>query len=303
MVDANFKRFLILFGVCLGLAVLSGCSIIQNRNLQATEVPEATATPIAIPTALSVQTRVESQTCLVSEIVTIQTDKPQGDLMAWSPNNDDLALVQPVNQYSGWYIGDILVFDAIEAKEEFTSEDQAVFGDLTWSPDGSQLAYVELIQREGIYTIKIVNLADGLSADVFGDVEQARTDDFASLKGIRSWLNASDLEVMSYCGPDCVRLYQYNPISQALIIQDEVRQNDDQSLITDSQFVSPDGNWTVTLDEKDNTWLTSKRENKVSLLMVTLVVEEVKWSADSKYLAIRTAESVKIYETGCTTQE
>ncbi len=300
MVEMKITRYFVLIGVCLALAVMSGCDILRNRALQATEVAEPTATPVAMPTALSVQTRVESQTCLVAEKVTIQTDKPQGDLMAWSPNNDDLALVQPVNQYSGWYIGDILVFDAIEAKEEFTSEDQAVFGDLTWSPDGSQLAYVELIQREGIYTIKIVNLTDGLSVDVFGDVDQARTDDFASLKGIRSWQNASDLEVMSYCGPDCVRVYQYNPISEALIIEEEVRQNEDLSLITDSEFVSPDGNWMVTLDEKDNTWLTSKRENKVSLLMVTLVVEEVKWSADSRYLAIRTAESVKIYETGCT---
>jgi hypothetical protein len=295
---------ILLLLIVFAVLFLSACSVIRNQLLKQTAtVAEATdvpPTPITIPTQLRSQTQVDVQTCLVAQKTAIQTNKPQGDLIAWAPDTDNLAFVQPVNQYSGWYVGDILIYDAVHAKESLTSVDQTVFGDLTWSPDGNSLAYVLLNQHEGIYTVKILTLANGLSVDIFGDVATARTDAFASLKGIQEWPSAPNLIVTSYCGTDCVRLFQYNAISAKLNQQNDIRQNDDTSLTITNEYYSPNGKWQVTVDDKNNVWLSSETQNRVSLLLTGIPVSEIKWSKDSTYLAIRTADQVQIYKAGCT---
>jgi WD40 repeat protein len=282
------------------LSLLAGCSALTGQINRATEVVEATPTPIALPTQLSVQTRVESQTCQVAELVAIQTDKPQGDLLAWSPTGHELAFVEPVNKYSGFYIGEVSVYDAAKKTSVFISKDQAVFGDLTWSADGSALAFAALDQTVGVYTVKTVNLADGLEVDIFGDA--AVTEDYASQKGILSWTNESELIVTSVCGSDCVREYQYNPISQSLNPQQEVRYNENTSLTLVNDVTSSDGKWMINIDNKKNTWLTSTLDNRISLLLAATTLKEEKFSKDSKYLAIRTADKVIIYELGCSTK-
>ena len=265
-----------------------------------TETVEATATPITLPTQLSVQTRVESQTCQVAELVAIQTDKPQGDLLAWSPTGHELAFLEPVNQYSGFYIGQISVYDAAKKKSIFTSKDHAVFGDLTWSSDGSALAFAALDQAAGVYTVKTVALADGVETDIFGD--GASTEDFASQKGILSWANNSELLVTSVCGSDCVRVFQYNAVSLTLIPQQDIRYNENTSLNLVNDVTSPDGKWMITIDNKKNTWLTSTADNRISLLLAATSLKEEKFSKDSQYLAIRTADKVLIYQLGCSTK-
>lgn len=285
--------------ITISAEILAGCSILNSRIAATSVETEVVPTPISVPAELSSQSQVDMQTCLVAEKTAIQTDKLQGTLIAWAPNKNILAMVQPVNQFSGWFIGNLLVFDAEKAEETFTSEDQAIFGDLTWSPDGSAIAYVVLDQQEAVYSIKVLTFADGLSLDVFGDAESARTDDFASLKGIREWSTASDLTVTSYCGTDCIRVYQYNPVSANLLEQEDIRQNSDPSLTIENLYTSPDGKWLLTVDEKTNLWLTSTQSNKVSLLLTATEVAEIKWSDDSTYLALRTAEQVKIFEMGC----
>jgi len=282
------------------LFLLTGCSALTNQMNSATQTVEATPTVIALPTQLSVQTRVESQTCQVAELVAIQTDKPQGDLLAWSPAGHELAFVQPVNQYSGFYIGEISVYDAAQKESVFTSNDHAVFGDLTWSADGSALAFSSLDQAAGIYTVKLVTLADGVEADIFGD--EASTEDFASQKGILSWTNDSELIVTSVCGSDCVREYQYNAISQTLNPQQEIRYNENTSLTLVNDVTSPDGKWMINIDNKNNTWLTSTLDNRISLLLAATSLREEKFSRDSQYLAIRTADKVLIYQLGCSTK-
>ncbi len=296
MKKINYFTLTIFF--CLLVTLLCACSALSGQT--ATEEGETTPTPIALPTQLSVLTRVESQTCLILETAAIQTDELQGDLMAWSPVSDQLALVQPVNQYSGWYVGNILVYDAKEKGEVAISENAAVFGDLAWSPDGQNLAYVALDQQEGIYTIKIWTLTDVFEKDLFGDIESARTNDYSSAKGIRGWAPEQNLTVVSSCGVDCVRVYEYNPVSLSLIVQGEVRQNEDTSLVLQNEMTSPDGKWSIYVDDDDDLWLTAVQTNVVSLLLPRIEMIEAKWSADSHYLALRTADQVKVYELGCT---
>lgn len=289
----------------LALMVLSACSAFSSI-LQRTPIVEATAavpTPVLVPTLLGNQAQAADLACLVAELSAIQTNKVQGDLIAWSPVKNELAVVQPVNKNSGWYIGDVLLFDAQQAAEVFTSKDEVVFGDLTWAPDGSALAYVLLDQENGIYTIKTVNPDDGSDFDIFGDAEIARTDEFASQKGILNWQTFSNLIVTSACGTDCVQLYQYNPVSQSLLAEKEIRENDSTSLVLENDFDSPDGAWRVTVDEKDNVWLSSTFENRVSLLLAAKTISEIKWSADSSFMAIRLAEKVIVYQVGCSPVE
>jgi len=291
------KKFFIAFISMVFAILASGCAQLMGVSGTANEEATVTPTVIAMPTQLSVQTRVESQTCEIAQQVTIQTDDKQGDLMAWSPQGDQLAFVQPVNQYSGWYIGDLVIYDLDKKEVVFTSKDKAVFGDLNWAPDGSALAYVELDQGAGIYTVKIAIPKDGNELDIFGDA--ASTDTFASKKGIISWLSMDDLSVTSICGSDCVRLYQYNYVSRTLNPGDEIRYNENTSLDLVNESNSPDGKWSITLDEKNNSWLSSVAENRISLLLAGTVVNEIKYSNDSRFLALRTNGQVLIYELGC----
>lgn len=289
----------VLLLAALAMSSLIGCSILQNRVV-ATEQVEAEPTPIAVPTQLSALTQIASQTCRQVELPVIQTDEAQGDLIAWAPASDRLAMVQPVNQISGWYVGDLAVYDADGQQTIFTSKDQAVFGDLTWSPDGAQLAYIILDQDNGYYTVKTAALSDGTETEVFGEEGAARTNDYSSLKGIQDWSSAAHLGVTSSCGTDCVRQYTYNPVSQSLTQEEEIRQNDDTSLTIENEYSSPDGTWQVTVDDKDNVWLTDTSHNRISLLLVASTTQEVKWSPSSTYLAVRISDRVLIYQVGCT---
>jgi WD40 repeat protein len=294
------KKYSFLTLIIVAIALLTGCSAITSQMNRATQTVDATPTPITLPTQLSVQTRVESQTCQVAELVAIQTDKPQGDLLAWSPSGHELAFVEPVNQYSGFYIGEISVYDAAKKESIFTSKDHAVFGDLTWSPDGSALAFASLDQAVGIYTVKTVSLADQVETNIFGDA--ASTEDYASQKGILSWASEFELIVTSVCGSDCVRVFQYNAISQTLNPQQDIRYNENTSLNLVNDMTSPDGKWAVNIDNKKNNWLTSTLDNRISLLLAATTLKEEKFSKDSQYLAIRTTDKVIIYQLGCSTK-
>lgn len=279
------------------IMLLAGCtSLMGIEPINETQITE-TPTVIVLPTQLSVQTRVEGQACELTRLVTIQTDEIQGDLMSWSPQGDQLAFVQPVNGYSGWYIGNLIVFDTLQEETVFTSDDGAVFGDLTWSLDGKSLAFVSLDQEEGYYTVKVADLSNGIETDVFG--EAARTDSFASQKGILNWNGSSGLAMSSICGTDCVRVYQFDPDSQLLTEREELRFQDNTSLVLQNDDNSADGNWKVTVDDNDNCWLTNLRENTISLLVADTEILEIKFSSSSQYLALRTAEEIGVYQLGC----
>ena len=145
-----------------------------------------------------------------------------------------------------------------------------------------------------------MSLSDSSEIEVFGEEGAARTHDFSSLKGIQDWSSAAHLGVTSSCGTDCVWVYSYNPVSQSLTQEEEIRQNDNTSLAIENEFSSPDGMWTVTVDDKDNVWLTDTSRNRISLLLAASTTQEVKWSPSSNYLAVRIADRINVYQVGCT---
>jgi hypothetical protein len=254
---------------------------------------------VSLPEALTGQRRVASLTCVVDELAVIQTDEHQGELMAWSPASDVLALVVPVNRHYGWYIGELVIYDPVQKADVYAGEDETVFGDLTWSTDGGRIAYVLLDQETKRYTIKIIDPATGAEVFVFTDMDAAKTDDFASMKGILAWQGANRLQVVSSCGTDCVRSFDFNPGALTLTPQNDLRQNEDFSLVATLDTESPDGRWQVTLDDKGNAWLTASDNQEVALLLAGEDVFEVKFSADSQYLSLRVNDRVAIHELGC----
>jgi hypothetical protein len=240
----------------------------------------------------------QSDACLVKEDASITIDDKQGDLLAWSPVNDELAYVRPANGRWAWFVGDLVLYDVDLAKEAYTSSDLQVFGDITWSPEGNGLAYVVLDSSRKVYTVHVLNMLTGSDVDIFAS-SSAITDEWSSTKGVTNWVSERNVVVTSSCGLDCARIFNFNTETSAMTIDGEERKNEDSSLDLTNQMASPDGVWTLAIDTQDNLWAANQETGKAYILLANTTVDEIKWSVDSKYVALRTAEKVQIYQLGC----
>ncbi len=243
-----------------------------------------------------------SPVCLVQTFTPVSVDSDyvttrQGDMLAWNPVSDQLAYVRPVNGRWGWFVGDLVIYDFNLKQEIFTTSDLEVMGDTAWSPDGTNLAYVVLDPEEKTYTVYVGGLANGLSVDIFGS--SAKTDDYSSTKGILGWINERNLEVTSSCGLDCVQIYNYNTQTSVLTKDEEIRKNEDPSLDLVNQTTSPDGVWSLVVDENNNVWLANARTRIASIISADTAVEEIKWSPDSRYLSLRFSGEIKVFDVTC----
>jgi hypothetical protein len=144
----------------------------------------------------------------------------------------------------------------------------------------------------------VLDVTGGGETDIFASTS-AKTDDWASTKGVTEWADNNNLVVTSSCGPDCARIYNYNLEAGSLTIQGDERKSEDPSLHLINETTSPNGNWTTAADALDNFWLANSRTNKAFILLAGVVPQEIKWSADSRYLALRTEDKVYIYQVNC----
>lgn len=294
-------KFLTLGTALLFLISMAACS--GNLATGGLSDADALATSQAanpLPTQISGQgLKVSaSNACLVKEEVSISTDTDQGDLLAWSPTQDELAYVRPANGRWAWFVGDLVVYDIDLDKEMYVSIDQEVFGDLTWGPDATALAYIVLDSDQRTYTVLVLDMATGTDLDIFAS-SSAQTDDWSSTKGITNWVSERNVVVTSSCGLDCARIYNYNTETGVLTIDGEERKNEDPSLTLTNEMISPGGTWTAVTDTRDNFWLANSSTGKAFILLEATEVKEVKWSNDSRYLALRTADKVYIYQMNC----
>ncbi len=292
---APSHRFLFIF---LALFLLAACSVFNSPSQSATQTAAALPTSTLPPEIATQDLRLVSPpSCLKAQFTSITTQDPQGDLMAWSPAGDILALDVPENRHWGWFLGDAMIFDVPNNKELFATQGDYVFGDLTWSPAADYLAFVKYSADTQLYTIVTLRLHDHALADYFPGAS-ARTDDFSSLKGIDSWKASPQLVVVSSCGPDCARFYNLNIGTDQAAITAEKRKAEDHSLQPGNQLISPDGRLKVIADDQGMSWLANSANGSTYLLSKD-PIDEIKWSADSQYFAIRLVDQVSVYKVNC----
>jgi protease II len=300
----KLKKILSILGICtLAVFLLAACSTKTSViSLSDSEVLLTAQAANPLPTQLANQglAVVKTKACQVDSFVSIQAKDSQGDLLAWSPAGNYLAYVTPTNEKWGWFIGNLVVYDVAAQKSIFTTQNQEVAGDLTWSPDGKLLAYVVLDAKQKTYTIYVVDVSSGATQDIFASIS-AKTDDWSSAKGISKWSDSDNLQVTSSCDIDCSRAYSYNVQNEQISAQgSDKRKAEDTSLKITNQNDSPDSKWHIEVDNKDDVWLSSASSKQASIIATGAAISEIKWSGDSGYVAVRNDDTVMIFQPVCT---
>jgi hypothetical protein len=268
-------------------------------------------TPTPLPTSsLPGLVTVEPRLCRVAKLPMLRVDQPQGDMLAWAPGSQTLAYLAPATG-STWMVGTLMTVSAPDFDTPLDLTDYAA-GHLTWSPQGSALAYLSLRRSDGLYSVGVVYPQRGEVVDLFPG-EAARTDDWSSQKAIDRWRNEQSLLVKVSCGLDCVQTVQValatgvitplgDPVQRAWDWWD-YRLNPGEALPGDTQdFVqqvnwSPDGQRLVYVDRRADAWVVSLDE-QIQFPLDTgsyLSVSETDWSQDGEYLAVQAEDWLFIF--------
>lgn len=299
------KKRLFLF-ILSAMVILAGCSVLgPERGV-------AESTPTALPTTNPEEgLRVTVSTaCEVRALPTIHVDEMSGDMLAWSPDGEILAYVAPASRDWGWYSGNLTLI-SMETGESRATRDIKVTGDISWSPDGSHIAFTALDPTDDIYTVQVLQIADFSSVDLYST--GAATDDFGSRKGIIKWADNSRVQVAETCGIDCTRFVEINIADQQKRVIESGRKEDNQSLeipLNQGSLeinpewslanMSPDDSKLFYSDNDGIAWLASPDEGfKYRIDLDLGDALESKWSPNSQLLAVRTDEKVFIFDLEC----
>lgn len=325
---------LILLLIC-AVIVLGACDTLLE-GFQQVDSQSATLTAMVTPTSVPPTLDLKGNEVLVMETIepyevvciSILEDRIHGGIMEWADDAPIFAYVAPANRYWGWFSGDAVVLDfSDEAKvpdefgnipegfspREVSTTDLHVFGDFGFSPDHSRLAFTALRQSEKLYTVFVADLASGLKnvIDLFPDA-LAETDEYSSDKSVIEWVNNNTVRVASSCGIDCERIYTADVRTGDLTFEEEVRKHghpgreqpnhvieyDDREYpVMNNVNCSPNNNFVFYTDARYQTWII-REENKqqYQLPVDGRDVLQTRWSADSRFLAIRFEESIEIYD-------
>lgn len=320
--------------ICAGI-VLSACDTLLE-SFQQTDSQSATLTAMVTPTSIPPTLDLKGNEVLTDmtlepyEVVCISIieDRIHGGVMEWSDSEPLFAYVAPDNRYWGWFSGDAVVLNfADDAKvpdedgnipeglspSELSTTDLHVFGDFAFSPDNSKLAFTALRQSEKLYTVMVASLDSGLKdvIDLFPD-SQAETDEYASDKSVIKWINDNILQVASSCGIDCEQIYNVNVRNGSMTPQETVRkfghpgreQNDHVIQYDERNYPvmnmanwSPDEKYVFYTDARYQSWIIREDTKQQYAMPVDgRDVIQTRWSADSRFLAIRYEDSIEIFE-------
>jgi hypothetical protein len=308
----------------LATFLLAACSIVPGNSGSSQGETDEEGTPVPTPTRdPSGYQAVPAQACLVADWAAMQTDRPQGDLIAWQPGTTNLAYIAPAER-SSWYTGDLILATGPDFQQKILlAPDVLVNGDLTWSPGGSTLAFLAYRPNEAVYTIMIVR-ADGSGLTDLFPTDLARTDGRTSQKAILDWKDENTLEVITSCGEECRLAYalqvnaspeliatpveNYHELGDSLQIHRNIQDFNAKQFpkAMSDEAIKPDPNWSPTrqmvayLDRRGLLWLLITGGKIQYLLDIGLRdVYETQWASGSDYLAIRAEDRAFIFQIPC----
>lgn len=308
-------------------ALILVLTLLLTACLSTPDAAPSGPTPTPLPTTTAPEFPVvASAACPLARFPALRTLQPQGDLIAWSPDGAWLAYVAPAAT-SNWFTGSL----HLAAKPDFvepvtTASEMLVFGDLTWSPDSQNLAYVTFLQPD-VYSVAVSSIAGFPARDVFNTFNP-RTDAWGSSKVVRGWRSPTLLEILTSCGDDCDQMVEIDlaagtatPVGETLRkAPDRLWPQPDERDYDPLRFplmwqeiwpsrLSPQmkrPTWTSNgikvayIDRTLTAWVLLTDSKQQYMLDTPFVdVQELKWSPDGRYLALRTDDDVYIFDTEC----
>jgi len=171
-----------------------------------TTPPAGTTTPTTpphrIPSTFINPHTIPPQACLLADLPIINGTLSQLHRFAWSPTGDGLAYVGPAEPADS-LTGPLMLVAAprFDTPQPLAS---SAAGDPTWSPDGSQIAFVAFRSNDQLSTIITITVNGGPDLRDLLPGDMARTDPGTGYKAIDGWLDER-LVVLTNCGTGCRR--------------------------------------------------------------------------------------------------
>ncbi len=296
-----------MLGRLVVLATLAGCSVLNRGS------PQVTATPIPTSIIQGLQV-IPPQTCQVAAQDMIRVERPQGDLIAWAPDKDTVAYIASTLG-SSWNVGDLYLLSGPRFDSPVRIATQTA-GELTWSPDGSSIAYLGLRLSDNLYTIGLAYPNGRIPLDLFPG-EAARTDSYASQKAILQWVDSGRLRIVTSCGLDCLQAIDFAiPSGIFAPLTGQIPRTWDfwsvhnnqpaeiQPLLADLKGQlnwSPDERRIAHIDENGNIWIIDEDTKGIFPLDLGFygTATETDWSYDSQYLAVHVDQNLRIFSFNC----
>jgi len=173
--------------------------------------PSSSEVTLNTPTPLAIST----QDCLLTEIPLLNERLWSLESFAWSPRGDRLAYIGPNSDKADISLTGTLILSIVPHSDTPQILASNAMGDPTWSPDGSQIAFVAFRPSDQLGTIMIVN-ADGSNLTDTLPENAAHTDSGAGYKAIEGWWDKDQIVVSTNCGAGCRRLMLLDLRQQAL---------------------------------------------------------------------------------------
>ena len=326
--------FLIILLFCAGAAMTACDSLIES--FQQTDSQSATLTAMVTPTFIQPTLDLKGNEVLEPQAVgpyevvcvSIIEDRLNGGIMEWADDAPMLAYVAPNNRYWGWFSGDAVILNFADdakvpdefgnipeglAPSELSTTDLHCFGDFAFSPDHSRLAFTALRQSEKLYTVMVASLNSGLKdvVDLFPD-SLAETDPYASDKSVIEWISKNIVRVSSSCGIDCEHVYDVNVLTGSMEQQPDTRKHGHNGRVQENHVIeydernypamnnanwSPDEHFVFYTDSRYQAWIIREdTKQQYSLPVNGRRLIQTRWSADSRFLAVRYEDKIEIYE-------
>ncbi|MBE0699707.1 MAG: PD40 domain-containing protein [Anaerolineaceae bacterium] len=332
------KACLSFFSFILIISLLAACGG-ANSNEGAADGSGNTPTPTATIDPSGYQA-VASRSCLVNEWNTLQSEQRrgqavnwiQGDLLAWRPGGTvergELAFLAPGSR-SSWFTGELTLASGMNYADHISLAPGVLAnGDLTWSPEGTWLAFLAYRPNETIYTVMAV-MADGSGLIDLFPTDLARTDNRSSQKAIVGWRSDTTVQVMVSCGEECRQAFDIDvtkpsnslliptPVDDYTLLKQNLQISQQVQTITPDAFPknmrvtpsipslspikwAPDGRQAAYLDRRGILWNLSLDEKINYILDIGLRdVYELQWSTTSDTLAIRAEDRVFLFQVPC----